>query len=348
MVESVAENTVDAVVAPALWGALAGAPGALAHRAVNTLDSMVGHRSARYANFGWASARLDDAMALAPGPHHGGSGRHGAAREGRSGGPAACVSRPPPIRRPTPAWPRRPSPPLWGCGSAGESRYGERVELRPPLGVGRPVAPGRHPPGRAAVPGRRLGSGCRPGGGGDARGARSGAMRSTGPRSGADPAGADPAGRSPRRGRPGHRRRAGVGSRPRCSTSPSRSTRWPPTPYRWWRATSADAELPGRDGGHHGPGRCHGGRSEPAAADQRRLRGHRPGHRRAWADRVDEPEFSLHPRGAGPYVAVQSPQPERTAGRRHRMSPMSGTRRSTRWPPVGGREATRERWWWAR
>ncbi len=65
-VESVAENTVDAVVAPALWAAVAGAPGALGYRAVNTLDSMVGHRSERYANYGWASARLDDAVAWVP------------------------------------------------------------------------------------------------------------------------------------------------------------------------------------------------------------------------------------------------------------------------------------------
>ncbi|HVM64197.1 MAG TPA: adenosylcobinamide-phosphate synthase CbiB [Acidimicrobiales bacterium] len=66
VVESVAENTVDAVVAPALWGAALGAPGALACRAIDTLDSMVGHRSARYRNFGWASARLDDAAAWVP------------------------------------------------------------------------------------------------------------------------------------------------------------------------------------------------------------------------------------------------------------------------------------------
>lgn len=66
VVESVAENTVDAVVGPAFWAALVGAPGALVYRAVNTLDSMVGHRSARYANFGWASARLDDALAWVP------------------------------------------------------------------------------------------------------------------------------------------------------------------------------------------------------------------------------------------------------------------------------------------
>ncbi|MER8187111.1 cobalamin biosynthesis protein [Kitasatospora sp. NPDC094015] len=60
VVESVAENTADAVVNALVWGAVAGAPGLLAFRAVNTLDAMVGHRSARYARFGWASARLDD------------------------------------------------------------------------------------------------------------------------------------------------------------------------------------------------------------------------------------------------------------------------------------------------
>jgi len=66
VVESVAENTVDAVVAPALWAAAAGAPGALAYRAVNTLDAMFGHRSARYERYGWASARLDDLAGWIP------------------------------------------------------------------------------------------------------------------------------------------------------------------------------------------------------------------------------------------------------------------------------------------
>lgn len=65
-VESVAENTSDAVVGPLVWGALGGLPGLLAYRAVNTLDAMVGHRSPRYARFGWAAARTDDAMNLLP------------------------------------------------------------------------------------------------------------------------------------------------------------------------------------------------------------------------------------------------------------------------------------------
>jgi adenosylcobinamide-phosphate synthase len=65
-IESVAENTTDAVVAPAMWAALAGAPGVLAHRAADTMDSMVGYRSERYERFGWAAARLDDALAWGP------------------------------------------------------------------------------------------------------------------------------------------------------------------------------------------------------------------------------------------------------------------------------------------
>jgi adenosylcobinamide-phosphate synthase len=66
VVESVAENTVDALVAPALWAAAAGAPGTLAYRAVNTMDASVGHRNDRYERYGWASARLDDIANLIP------------------------------------------------------------------------------------------------------------------------------------------------------------------------------------------------------------------------------------------------------------------------------------------
>ena len=60
-VESLAENTSDAQVAPLLWATVGGVPGVLGYRVVNTLDAMIGHRSARYARFGWATARLDDA-----------------------------------------------------------------------------------------------------------------------------------------------------------------------------------------------------------------------------------------------------------------------------------------------
>jgi adenosylcobinamide-phosphate synthase len=65
-VESVAENTSDGVVGPMFYGALFGAPGALAYKAVNTLDSMVGYRHPPYEDLGWASARLDDLANLAP------------------------------------------------------------------------------------------------------------------------------------------------------------------------------------------------------------------------------------------------------------------------------------------
>jgi adenosylcobinamide-phosphate synthase len=62
--ESVAENTADAVVGALVWGAAAGPAGILAYRAANTLDAMVGHRSDRYREFGWAAARLDDLVNL--------------------------------------------------------------------------------------------------------------------------------------------------------------------------------------------------------------------------------------------------------------------------------------------
>ncbi|WP_344261778.1 cobalamin biosynthesis protein [Actinomadura napierensis] len=65
-VESVAENTSDAAIAPLVWGAVGGVPGLLAYRAINTLDAMVGYRNARYERFGWAAARLDDAANWVP------------------------------------------------------------------------------------------------------------------------------------------------------------------------------------------------------------------------------------------------------------------------------------------
>ena len=135
-VESVAENTVDAVVAPALWGAVAGAPGAVTHRVVNTLDAMVGYRSARYERFGWASARLDDLAAWVPARVT--AALVAAVRPGAGGDVWRAV------RRQAPA---HPSPnagvaeaafaAALGVRLGGEQRYGDRLERRPPLGDGR-------------------------------------------------------------------------------------------------------------------------------------------------------------------------------------------------------------------
>lgn len=141
VVESVAENTVDAVVAPSLWAAVAGAPGALGYRAVNTLDSMVGHRSPRYANYGWASARLDDAVAWVP---------------ARLTAGLVALVRP---RAARPIWtavrtqaPAHPSPnagvaeaafaAALGVRFGGTNRYNGRTEVRGALGTGRAPRPG--------------------------------------------------------------------------------------------------------------------------------------------------------------------------------------------------------------
>lgn len=64
--ESLAENTSDGVVAPVFWGVIFGLPGIAAYKAINTLDSMIGHRNERYQHFGWAAARIDDLANLLP------------------------------------------------------------------------------------------------------------------------------------------------------------------------------------------------------------------------------------------------------------------------------------------
>ncbi|HVF13296.1 MAG TPA: adenosylcobinamide-phosphate synthase CbiB [Acidimicrobiales bacterium] len=137
VVESVAENTVDAIVAPALWGAVLGGAGALGYRAVNTMDSMVGHRSDRYGSYGWASARLDDAAGWLP--------ARATAALTAAVRPAAAAEVWRTVRRDAPA---HPSPnagvaeaafaAALGVRLGGTNRYGERVEHRPGLGRGRP------------------------------------------------------------------------------------------------------------------------------------------------------------------------------------------------------------------
>jgi adenosylcobinamide-phosphate synthase len=110
VVESVAENTVDAIVAPVLWAAIAGAPGALGYRAINTLDAMVGHHSARYESYGAASAWLDDVANWVPARVTAALVavvRAGSARE---------ICTPPPTRES----PRPHSPSPWACNSAVE------------------------------------------------------------------------------------------------------------------------------------------------------------------------------------------------------------------------------------
>ena len=65
-IESLAENASDGVVAPVFWGVLFGLPGIIGYKAVNTLDSMIGHRSPRHEAFGWAAARIDDVANFIP------------------------------------------------------------------------------------------------------------------------------------------------------------------------------------------------------------------------------------------------------------------------------------------
>ena len=139
-VESVAENTVDAVVAPALWAVVAGGRGALAYRAVNTMDAVVGHRSPRYARYGWAAARLDDVAGWAPARVT--AAIVAAVRPGSAGAVARAVVRDAPAHpSPNSGVAEAAFAAALGLRLGGESRYGDRVELRPPLGNGRPPEP---------------------------------------------------------------------------------------------------------------------------------------------------------------------------------------------------------------
>jgi adenosylcobinamide-phosphate synthase len=136
VVESVAENTVDAVVAPACWAAVGGAAGAGFYRAVNTLDAMVGHRNERYLQFGWAAARLDDAANWIP---------------ARLTALLVAAVRPAHAREVLEALVHPPAHPSPNAGVAeaafaaalglrlgGDTIYAGRVDPRPTFGTGRP------------------------------------------------------------------------------------------------------------------------------------------------------------------------------------------------------------------
>ncbi|WP_336049463.1 cobalamin biosynthesis protein [Streptomyces sp. CA2R101] len=136
VVESVAENTSDAVVGALVWGALGGVPGLVAFRAVNTLDAMVGHKSPRHRRFGWASARLDDlagwpgsrltaALTVLAGPD-----RRGALRAWRADGGAHPSPNAGPVEASFAG--------ALGVRLGGTLAYGGRVEHRPQLNGGAP------------------------------------------------------------------------------------------------------------------------------------------------------------------------------------------------------------------
>ncbi|GAA1774637.1 cobalamin biosynthesis protein [Nocardioides hankookensis] len=156
VIESLAENTSDAVVAPLVWGAVSGAPGLLAYRAANTLDAMVGHRNARYERFGWSAARLDDLLnlpgsrltallAVALGDDHAGAWR--AWRRDAGGHPSPNAG---PVEAAFAG--------ALGIRLGGINTYGDRVEDRQVLGDGQ--APGQHDITRARRLARQVGLGA--------------------------------------------------------------------------------------------------------------------------------------------------------------------------------------------
>lgn len=154
-VESVAENTSDAVVGTLVWGALLGPLGVVLHRAANTLDAMHGHRTQRYARFGWAAARLDDVLGWVPArvtvlataaanPLRAREVVRTAVRDGHA--------HPSPNAGPVEAG----FAAALGARLGGRTVYASGVEERPALGHGRPVTVGDLP--RAVALARRVGA----------------------------------------------------------------------------------------------------------------------------------------------------------------------------------------------
>jgi adenosylcobinamide-phosphate synthase len=139
-IESCAENFSDGVVAPAFWFALLGLPGLIAYKAVNTADSMIGHRTPRYEAFGWAAARFDDLVNLVPARL---SGLLIALAGGRPFAAVRTMWRDAPLHRsPNAGWPESAMAAALGVALAGPRHYGTRVVAGPFLNAG----------GRAAMP----------------------------------------------------------------------------------------------------------------------------------------------------------------------------------------------------
>jgi len=135
-VESVAENSSDAVVAPLLYAVVLGPLGAVAYKTANTLDSTFGYKNERYRQFGWASARLDDLLNLVPARLTAAVIICAAPLLRLSAGRAARVYLRDRQRHPSPngGHPEAAMAGALGVRLGGENRYGERVEQRPFLG----------------------------------------------------------------------------------------------------------------------------------------------------------------------------------------------------------------------
>jgi adenosylcobinamide-phosphate synthase len=159
-VESLAENTSDAVVAPLLWGAVAGVPGLLGYRAVNTLDAMIGYTSPRYLRFGRIAARLDDLVNLVPSRVTGVLTVLAAPAVGGSSGQAWTVLWRDGGRHPSPnaGRPEAAAAGALGVRLGGTNVYAGHVEHRPDLGEGG-RAPGVEDVRRAVRLGRLVGLG---------------------------------------------------------------------------------------------------------------------------------------------------------------------------------------------
>lgn len=138
-VESVAENTCDAQVAPLWWGALGGVTGLLVYRGANTLDAMIGHRSPRYERFGWAAARFDDVLNYLPARATGLLVAACAPAVGGTPGGAAAAWRRDAARHPSPnaGVVEAAFAGALGIRLGGPTQYAHRLEIRPTLGAGR-------------------------------------------------------------------------------------------------------------------------------------------------------------------------------------------------------------------